>query len=127
MMKLKVRFLLGLIIGFLFLNGVTAQDSGDSKYGNDSATCVMNNSLYYEFFKQWKASDYKNASWKDAYGPWRWVFINCPQSTVNIFLHGESLLDEVINSEPDKAKKEHYIDTLMMMYDNRIKFYGNEG
>lgn len=126
-MKLKSQILLGLIIGLIFSNTVSAQESVGSKYGDDSATCVMNNSLYYEFYKQWKASDFKNASWKDAYGPWRWVFLNCPQSTVNIFLHGEGLLDEVINNEPDKTKKEMYIDTLMMLYDNRIKYYGNEG
>jgi len=126
-MKLNTVFAIGLIIGSVNVHPLFAQDSGESKYGSDSANCVMNNSLYYEFFKQWKATDFKNESWKDAIGPWRWVFINCPQSTINIFLHGESLLEELINSETDKELKEKHIDTLMMLYDNRIRYYGNEG
>ena len=116
----------GILIGLITLSSVFAQDSG-SKFGKDSVACVMNNSLYYEFFMQWKQSNYKNNSWKDAYKPWRWVFINCPESTKNIYLHGERLVDEKIKNETNKDHKEKYIDTLMMVYDNRIKYFGNEG
>jgi tetratricopeptide (TPR) repeat protein len=126
-MKLRFKIFTSIFICSLIAGSVSAQDEKISKYGNDSVNCVMNNSLYYEFFRQWKASDYKNNSWKDAYGPWRWVFLNCPQSTINIFLHGENILEEVINNETNKDAKEKYIDTLMMLYDNRIKYYGNEG
>ncbi len=87
----------------------------------------MNNSLYYEFYKQWKSSNYKNESWKDAVVPWRWVFKNCPQSTINIYLHGEKLIEELIQNETDKLKKEKYIDTLMLVYDKRIQYFGKEG
>ena len=52
--------------------------SGSGRYGEDSITCVMNISLYREFFKQWKASNYESETVKDAIGPWRWVFLNCP-------------------------------------------------
>ncbi|MEZ5084495.1 MAG: tetratricopeptide repeat protein [Bacteroidales bacterium] len=117
---------LAILIGSITISAVYSQDN-ESKYGSDSVKCVMNNSLYYEFFMQWKQSNYKNTSWKDAYTPWRWVFINCPASTKNIYLHGEKLIDEKIKNETDKNKKEKYIDTLMMVYDKRIKYFGNEG
>jgi tetratricopeptide (TPR) repeat protein len=87
----------------------------------------MNNSLYYEFYKQWKQSNYKSDAWKDAVKPWRWVFLNCPKSTKNIYLHGENLLDNMIKHESDKEKKEKLIDTLMMIYDHRIQYFGSEG
>jgi tetratricopeptide (TPR) repeat protein len=106
---------------------ITAQESKISKYGSDSVNCVMNNSLYYEFYKQWKASNFENSSWKDAITPWRWVFLNCPQSTINVFLHGEGLMEAMVTNETDKTLKEKYIDTLMIVYDNRIKYYGKEG
>ncbi|MBC8487810.1 MAG: hypothetical protein H8D45_17420 [Bacteroidetes bacterium] len=124
-MKKKSILLFSLIVGSLFCSVSQAQES--SKYGSDSVTCVMNNSLYYEFFKQWKQSNYKNDAWVDAVDPWRWVFINCPRSTINIYLHGEKILDELIKTETDKGKRDKLIDTLMMLYDKRIKYFDKEG
>ncbi len=126
-MKRSSIRILGLVIGIFFIGSIYAQSDEGSKYGEDSVKCIENNSLYYEFFKQWKASNYKNTAWKDAYKPWRWVFINCPASTKNIYLHGEKLVEEMLKSTTDKAKKDKYIDTLMMVYDRRIQYYGSEG
>lgn len=126
-MKKQSLAILGIIIGLFMFETVVAQSGGVSKYGNDSLTCIENNSLYYEFYKQWKSSNYKNEAWKDALPPWRWVFINCPASTKNIYLHGEKLLDVVLKNETDKTRKEGYIDTLMMVYDKRIQYFGKEG
>jgi len=126
-MNLKRISLISLVFVVIFGGIVKSQQSQSSKYGSDSVNCVMNNSLYYEFYKQWKASNFENASWKDAITPWRWVYLNCPQSTINIFLHGESLMEALVTNETDKTLKEKYIDTLMMVYDNRIKYYGKEG
>lgn len=126
-MKLKKVLFISVILSSIAFSTLTAQESSGSKYGEDSVTCVMNNSLYYEFYRQWKQSDYKNASWKDAFAPWRWVFLNCPKSTINIYLHGEKLIEHKLETETDKTRKDKYIDTLMMMYDSRIKYFGKEG
>lgn len=126
-MKKQIIFILSLIIIGLTISPVVAQNSKESKYGSDSVNCVMNNSLYYEFYNQWKQSNFKNKSWKDAIGPWRWVFINCPASTKNIYLHGENILDELIKNASNKESKKMYIDTLMMLYDKRIQYFGLEG
>jgi len=50
------------------------------KYGEDSATCIVNLSLYREFYKQWRASGYTSKAINDAITPWRWVFFNCPMA-----------------------------------------------
>lgn len=126
-MKKKSFAILGIVIGMLLFINVQAQSDEGSKFGSDSVKCIENNSLYYEFYKQWKSSNYKNEAWKDAMPPWRWVFINCPASTKNIYLHGEKLIDEVLKHETDKASKDLYIDTLMMVYDKRIQYFGKEG
>ncbi|MCB0806334.1 MAG: tetratricopeptide repeat protein [Bacteroidales bacterium] len=126
-MKTKAVIVIALLTGLIFAGSLKAQDTLSAKYGEDSVKCVMNNSLYYEFFRQWKASDYSNAAWKDAVKPWRWVFLNCPKSTKNIYLHGEKLLEEILKNETEKERKEKYIDTLMMMYDRRIEYFGNRG
>lgn len=126
-MEKKILFVISLLITVIIGGNVMAQDKSGPKYGSDSSSCVMNNSLYYEFYKQWKQSSYKSEAWKDAVSPWRWVFINCPRSTKNIYLHGEKLVDNMIKNESDKARKDKYIDTLMMVYDKRIQYFGSEG
>ena len=107
-MKSKIVLIASLLISMWLSNDLLAQENGE-KYGADSITCIQNNSLYYEFYKQWKKSDYKNESWKDALPSWRWVFINCPRSTINIYLHGDKLMKQLIKSESDKTIKEKYL------------------
>jgi tetratricopeptide (TPR) repeat protein len=101
--------------------------NGGSRYGSDSITCVMNISLYREFFKQWKASDYKNETVNDVIGPWRWVFLNCPKGTQNTYIDGVRIVSYLIESTTDPALKNKYIDTLTMVYDQRIQYFGKEG
>ena len=114
-------------------SGLFAQDdetnpgSNTGRYGSDSLTCIMNISLYREFFKQWKASDYKNETVEDVISPWRWVFLNCPKGTQNTYIDGVRIVSYLIESTQDPALKNKYIDTLMMVYDQRIKYFGKEG
>ncbi|MCD4734701.1 MAG: tetratricopeptide repeat protein [Bacteroidales bacterium] len=126
-------FVTGIIIsGNVFAGDILSGDGDDpvrtgQKYGSDSATCVMNLSLYYEFYKQWKQNGYKGNAVHDAIGPWRWVYNNCPESSGNVYVHGIKIMDFMIENEPNKENKEMYIDTLMMIYDQRIKYFGKEG
>lgn len=134
----KVLFILIMMV-FSILAPVTlviAQEEGNDsdtgpestgRYGEDSITCVMNISLYREFFKQWKASGYKNETVNDAIGPWRWVFLNCPKGTQNTYIDGVKIVSYLINEAKDNALKEKYIDTLMMVYDQRIEYFNKEG
>jgi tetratricopeptide (TPR) repeat protein len=102
-------------------------DTLGPKYGNDSASCVMNISLYREFFKQWKAGNYQNPAIHDAIRPWRWVLLNCPRGTENTYIDGVKIMEFMINSEKDPAARKLLIDTLMLVYDQRIKYFGKEG
>jgi len=101
---------------------VSPQDDG-SKYGKDSVTCVMNLSLYREFYKQWKGSKYKNSSIDDALKSWRWVYHNCPRATENIYVDGVKMTSFRIRKEKDQAIKDNLIDTLMTIYDRRIQYF----
>jgi len=92
------------------------------KYGatlEDSVQCVQNLSLYIEFFKQ------KN--YQDAVAPWKWLMANCPKSSKKMYVNGVKLMKYVIKNEKDAARREKLIDTLMMVYDQRIKSWGQEG
>jgi len=101
------------------------QDYG--KYGKDSAQCVMKLSLYREFYKQWKASRYKNPAVSDAITSWRWVFSNCPQASQNTYIDGLKMMEFYMKSAKEDAAKASYLDTIMVIYDQRIKYFGREG
>jgi tetratricopeptide (TPR) repeat protein len=129
MKKMIITVLLSVILGFAPTSLTFSQDDEQSagKYGSDSVTCVMNISLYREFFKQWKASNYTNETIKDLIGPWRWVFLNCPKGTQNTYIDGVKIISYMIEKAPNEAVKDRYIDTLMMVYDQRIQYFGKEG
>ena len=109
----------------MMANTVNAQQKkylSDPKYGADSAAreaCMMNISLYGEFYKQ------KN--YNDALVYWRKVYNDCPAASKNTFIRGASILKNLIKAEKDAAKKEKLIDTLMMVYDQRIVHFKQEG
>jgi len=113
---MKKNFVLS-FIAVLIINGfVFAQ----GKYGNtpeDSVECVKNLSLYKEFFDQ--------RNYDAAIGPWRWCFLNCPQSSENLFIRGTAIINDKIKNETVPLRKEAYVDTLMMIYDRRIEYFGH--
>ncbi len=127
-MKLKALLLTIAILTGIFSFASTPdfillpQDDG-SKYGADSATCVMKLSLYREFYKQWKQSNEKSTAINDALKSWRWVFANCPRATENIYIDGANMMDFKIKKSKDQAVKDGFIDTLMKVYDQRVEFF----
>lgn len=86
------------------------------KYGEDSINCLTHNSLYREFYKQ------KN--FDDALPHWRWVFANCPIVSQNVYIDGAKMITFKINEAKNNSTRNAYIDTLMLVYDNRIKYFG---
>ncbi len=121
----------GLLLSLMFVQisaKLSAQDTSIPKYGKDSVRCIKDISIYSEFFKQWKKAKYQGAVINDIVGPWRSAYKNCPRSTKNLYLHGEKIYKNYfIKNAKDKAVKDAYIDSLMMLYDNRIKYFGKKG
>jgi tetratricopeptide (TPR) repeat protein len=125
-MKAKLIFIL--ILGCLIISpnlSLKAQD--ESKFGEDPETCKINISLYQEFFRQWKESKYKSDVVEDAIKPWRDVLTGCPKAQQSTYTNGVKIMTYLINKEKDQELKEKYIDTLLMLYDKRIEFFGREG
>ena len=110
---MKVRTLiLTMVAGMLFSASVFAQDD-----------FTVNMSTYTEFYNQ------KN--YKDAYPTWKWCFDNCDdkvaeKTTKNVFIQGPTIVENVIAMREGDAR-EAAIDTLLMIYDKRIRLYGQEG
>jgi len=97
----------------LFFGNLSAQE----RFGTDEQKCKENLSIFREYYKQ------KN--YLDAYVPWMWAFKNCPESSQNIYKNGPKIIKAKIKD--DKENKESYIDTLLMVFDQRMKYFGKEG
>ncbi len=85
----------------------------------DSLQCREQLSLYREYYKI-KLFNY-------AMPHWRWVFLNCPEATQNIYIDGVKILSSSIEEANDSLVRNKLIDTLLMVYDQRIKYFGKEG
>lgn len=128
--KMKASFKLFILaIAILFstpmLIAQTDEDSNDSenttesRWGLDSAECVKNFSLFREFYRQ--------RNYKDSYEPWQKVLNDCPQASKNIYINGTVILNYQLRNTKDINRQESLVDTLMLVYDNRIVNFGQEG
>lgn len=93
-------------------------DTVSSKWGPDSAKAVEKYSLYYTYYKQ---NDYKSA-----YEPWKWMINNAPRQSVNLYIRGVKIL-EFKYGNAGMGEKEQYLESLMDLYDQRIKYFNREG
>ena len=110
------------LLGFITLTSMAQKGVEDgSRYGHgeDSISCIKNLSLYREHVK--------HNAYPSALGSWRIVFDECPKSTKNIYIDGAKMFNEFIADEKDPARKAILMDSLRLIYDQRIKYYKQRG
>ncbi len=91
-------------------------------YGADSASrisCAADLSTMSEYIKI-DMPEYALPAWRN-------VFLKCPASSKNIYIAGVRIFRKKIEETGDPALKSAYFDTLMMNYDRRIEYFGEEG
>ncbi|TFH38603.1 MAG: hypothetical protein E4G95_03215, partial [Bacteroidia bacterium] len=88
-----------------------------SKYGHDvdSVNCRKNMSLYKTYYDQ--------DNYQMALSFWRLAFYECPSSSNNLHLHGIKMYKSLYAETSDRT----YVDSMNMVYDARIKYFGEEG
>ncbi len=104
----------------------TFAQTDESKYGNtpeEIDECKKFISLYREYRDQ--------NLWEQAMPFWRSAFKTCPQSAVTLYIDGAKfygkILDGIYEDVSKIAIRNAYIDTLMNIYDQRIKYFNDEG
>jgi tetratricopeptide (TPR) repeat protein len=80
---------------------------------------LNNYSLYREFYKQ---NDFKSA-----FPHWKTVYHVYPKSTAQIYIDGLKMYESMMDKALDSKTKYAYLDTIMMIYDKRIKYMDNVG
>jgi tetratricopeptide (TPR) repeat protein len=114
--------LLFILLGITRLSAQTENIYDNPSYGPDSASrmeCANNLSTMSEFMKI-NLPDYALASWQK-------VFANCPESSKNIYLYGVRIYRGKIEHAKNEAARASALDTLMLIYDRRIEYFGQEG
>ena len=109
-------------VSFLIAASANAQRGIDNgtQYGSDedSVQCITNISLFVPYAK--------SGNFKDAYPFWKKVYDECPASTKNIYIYGVDIINWQISQEADETKKEALAENLMKLYDNRVKYFGDD-
>ncbi|MDO5571063.1 MAG: hypothetical protein Q4F97_06305 [Bacteroidales bacterium] len=95
-----------------------AQDGSRFGKGEDSIRCIKNISLYEPYAKQ--------KQFKDALDYWELAYAECPAASKNLYIYGVQIIEWQLKNENDPAKKKALVDKLMGLYDNRIKYFGND-
>ena len=117
---LRSLFFTTLISTSLISVGQTGAEDG-SRYGHgeDSIRCVRNLSLYREFSR--------NRDYDMAYPYWQITFAECPKASKNIYLDGVKIFKYKLDKNENADRKKDLLDTLMLIYDKRIQYYGEKG
>ncbi len=89
------------------------------QFGSDSLRCLASLSVMSEFARM-KLYD-------NAYEAWVDCFTNCPAASRNIYIFGADILRYKIEALAASPERENLIDTLMLLYDRRMQYFGQEG
>ncbi|WP_430814898.1 tetratricopeptide repeat protein [Carboxylicivirga sp. RSCT41] len=106
---LMILLLVGIIAGSSYTNAQEQQ--------MDSVECLKNYSLYKEALKK-KMYDYSIEAW-------RVMFDQCPDVTIRLYADGVEIYKHYIKKEKDAFRKQGLVDTLLLIYDQRIKYFGD--
>ncbi len=112
-----MKHLITIAFAFGFLFGSTDVQAQNCPKGDEKAPRTF--SLYKEYFKQ--------GAFERAMPYWREVYQNAPGLTKSIFIDGADLFIDLIEKTEDAGLKEKYIDSLMALYDQRIRCWGDKG
>ena len=119
-MKGRILKMLALPILVFFLTlPAYSQRSRVKIYSTTDSSCMTKVSAYRTFFKE--------KLYHDAHPTWLIAFNQCADSSERIYVDGATMFRSFIESTPAGPLREGRIDTLMLIYDRRMKNFGGEG
>lgn len=111
-MKAKI-FLIGLF-GILLFGTANAQWN----WPDDRAKAEEKNALYTDNFKQ--------GNYRAAANHLSWLLRNAPNLNKSIYINGVKIYDGLASEATDEAQKTIFQDSVLLLYDKRIEFFGDE-
>jgi tetratricopeptide (TPR) repeat protein len=93
-----------------------AQENKSVNYGENPDECKKNLTIMQTYYKQ--------KAYVDAARTYRKCLLGCPESSKNIYIIGEKIIKNYIKLNKDnKELKSKYVDSLLMIYDLRMKYF----
>lgn len=93
------------------------EDGSVYGHGEDSVKCITNLMMYGDYMKA--------NNMVEAYPAWSAVFNECPLANkTKLYNDGVKIINKLYAKEKDAAKQADYYQTLMRVYDQRIKYFG---
>lgn len=116
-MKTKAIFTLMFLLGTLGL-AQAQQSDANWKWPEDKKTAAAKNALYNDNMAMGKYREAANSLY--------WLLVNAPDLNPAIYINGAEIYSELVEKEKDPAKKEVLQDSVLAMYDLRVKYFNNE-
>ena len=67
----------------------------------------------------------KMQDWQTAIPPLQWLINKAPDLNQSLYVNGAKIYDNLAKVEKDEAQQRVYIDSLMLMYDLRMKYFND--
>jgi tetratricopeptide (TPR) repeat protein len=103
---------------FLSIAGMAGAQQSDWKWPEDINTAKEKNALYTDSKQM--------GNFREAANALSWLLVNAPDLNESIYINGAEIYDELASAEKDAAKKLQLQDSALLMYDLRIKYFGDE-
>lgn len=107
-----------IIAAVTLLMSISAIAQTPANADNDSIQCRRNTAFAKTYAK--------SGNYDDAYDFWKKAYGICPDSSKDIYILGALILNWKIENAKTDEDKQKYFDELMSMYDDRIKYFGND-
>lgn len=114
------KVLMRVILLFLFLAGfsIVSAQSIDFNWPEDRLTAENKNTSYRIALEEGRYRDAAN----DLY----WLLVNSPELSVSIYQNGTKIYEYLALNESNKENASTYVDSTLLLFDLRIKYYGEE-
>jgi tetratricopeptide (TPR) repeat protein len=109
----SLAFAFGSIVSFAQCKEVKWPEDGTARAKAEESKVLYEDAL--------KAGNVKHAE-----VPLNWLLANVPQLHSSLYINGAEVFDKLATQEKDAARRKVYVDSLMTVYDMRIKNCGEE-
>ena len=120
---MKTSFKAFLTVVLIYLTTVPSFSLDGKAWKYSSMEDSINYNRKLSFYKEF----YKIKLYKHAIDPWWELFNTYPASSEKLYVDGVSMYRSFIEDAPDGPEKQGYLDTMMLIYDQRMEYFGGEG